>query len=145
MGKNILEQRRGRGFFIFRAPTHRRLHLAGYNSVNGHSTGFVRELLHEVARGAPHESGPETVPTKVARTEMAVSQRPSNDRSVPPPRWRKTQTRREAYDCRSRYTSWKKSRQHRRSPDRTGKASLGAIDPRNILILQVESNMTQYG
>src|SRR6266699_212980 len=85
------------------------------------------------------------VPTKVPRPEMAGSQRPSDDRSVPPPRWRKTQTRREAYDCRSRYTSWKKSRQHRRSPDRTGKASLGAIDPRNILILQVESSMTQYG
>src|SRR5437870_10506775 len=53
MGKNILVQRRGRGFFIFRAPTHRRLHPTGYNSVNGHSTGFVRDLLHEVARGAP--------------------------------------------------------------------------------------------
>ncbi len=53
MGKNILVQRRGRGFFIFRAPTHRRLHPTGYNSVDGHSTGFVRDLLHEVARGAP--------------------------------------------------------------------------------------------
>src|SRR2546430_1473450 len=91
------------------------------------------------------ESWPQMVPTKVPRTEMAGSQRPSNDRSVPPPRWWKTQTRREAYDCRSRYTSWKKSRQHRGSRDRPGKASLGAIDPRNILILQVESNMTQYG
>jgi large subunit ribosomal protein L2 len=53
MGKNILVQRRGRGYFIFRAPTHRRLHPAGYNSVNGHSAGSVRDLLHEVARGAP--------------------------------------------------------------------------------------------
>src|SRR6266581_1691179 len=53
MGKNILVQRRGRGYFPFRAPTHRRPHPAGYNSVNGHSTGFVRDLLHEVARGAP--------------------------------------------------------------------------------------------
>jgi large subunit ribosomal protein L2 len=53
MGKNILVQRRGRGGFIFRAPTHRRIHPAGYNSVNGHSTGWVRDLLHEVARGAP--------------------------------------------------------------------------------------------
>jgi len=53
MGKNILVQRRGRGFFIFRAPTHRRLHPTGYNSVDGHSTGYVRDLLHEVARGAP--------------------------------------------------------------------------------------------
>lgn len=53
MGKNILVQRRGRGFFIFRAPTHRRLHSAGYNSINGHSTSWVRDLVHEVARGAP--------------------------------------------------------------------------------------------
>ena len=53
MGKNILVQRRGRGYFIFRAPTHRRLHPTGYNSVDGHSSGFVRDLLHEVARGAP--------------------------------------------------------------------------------------------
>jgi large subunit ribosomal protein L2 len=53
MGKNILVQRRGRGGFIFRAPTHRRLHPTGYNSANGHSTGWVRDLLHEVARGAP--------------------------------------------------------------------------------------------
>src|SRR5713226_264555 len=53
MGKNILVQRRGRGFFIFRAPTHRRLHATGYNSVGGHSSGSVRDLLHEVARGAP--------------------------------------------------------------------------------------------
>ena len=53
MGKNILVQRRGRGGFIFRAPTHRRIHPTGYNSVNGHSTGWVRDLLHEVARGAP--------------------------------------------------------------------------------------------
>src|SRR5438876_9981645 len=53
MGKNILVQRRGRGFFIFRAPTHRRLHPTGYNSVDGHRSGFVRDLLHEVARGAP--------------------------------------------------------------------------------------------
>ena len=53
MGKNILVQRRGRGGFIFRAPTHRRIHATGYNSVNGHSTGWVRDLLHEVARGAP--------------------------------------------------------------------------------------------
>lgn len=53
MGKNILVQRRGRGYFIFRAPTHRRLHATGYNSVNGHSSGYVRELMHEVARGAP--------------------------------------------------------------------------------------------
>ena len=53
MGKNILVQRRGRGYFIFRAPTHRRLHPAGYNSVDGHTSGYVRDLLHEVARGAP--------------------------------------------------------------------------------------------
>lgn len=53
MGKNILVQRRGRGGFIFRAPTHRRIHPTGYNSANGHSTGWVRDLLHEVARGAP--------------------------------------------------------------------------------------------
>src|SRR5947207_8255733 len=53
MGKNILVQRRGRGYFPFRAPTHRRLHPVGYNSVNGHSTGWVRDLVHEVARGAP--------------------------------------------------------------------------------------------
>jgi large subunit ribosomal protein L2 len=53
LGKNILVQRRGRGGFPFRAPTHRRLHPTGYNSVNGHSQGFVRHLLHEVARGAP--------------------------------------------------------------------------------------------
>ena len=53
MGKNILVQRRGRGGFIFRAPTHRRLFPTGYNSVDGHSTGWVQDLLHEVARGAP--------------------------------------------------------------------------------------------
>lgn len=53
MGKNILVQRRGRGFFIFKAPTHRRLHPTGYNSIMGRSTGSVRDLLHEVARGAP--------------------------------------------------------------------------------------------
>lgn len=53
MGKNILVQRRGRGYFIFRAPTHRRLHPSGYNSVNGHTSGWVRDLHHEVARGAP--------------------------------------------------------------------------------------------
>ncbi|TMI55366.1 50S ribosomal protein L2, partial [Candidatus Bathyarchaeota archaeon] len=53
MGKNILVQRRGRGYFPFRAPTHRRLHPVGYNSVNGHSTGWVRDLVHEAARGAP--------------------------------------------------------------------------------------------
>src|SRR5947208_17127179 len=53
MGKNILVQRRGRGYFPFRAPTHRRLHPVGYNSVNGHSTGWVRDLLHEAARGPP--------------------------------------------------------------------------------------------
>ena len=53
MGKNILVQRRGRGGFPFRAPTHRRLHSTGYNSVNGHSSGWVRDLHHEVARGAP--------------------------------------------------------------------------------------------
>src|SRR5207245_7917679 len=53
MGKNILVQRRGRCFFIFRAPTHRRLHPTGSNSLNRHDTGFVRDHLHEVARGAP--------------------------------------------------------------------------------------------
>lgn len=53
MGKNILVQRRGRGYFIFKAPTHRRLHPTGYNSVTGHFTGSVRDLLHEAARGAP--------------------------------------------------------------------------------------------
>ena len=53
MGKNILVQRRGRGGFIFRAPTHRRIHFTGYNSADGHSSGWVRDLLHEVARGAP--------------------------------------------------------------------------------------------
>jgi large subunit ribosomal protein L2 len=53
LGKNILVQRRGRGGFPFRAPTNRRLHPAGYNSINGHSTSWVRDLLHEVARGAP--------------------------------------------------------------------------------------------
>ncbi|OLD04210.1 50S ribosomal protein L2 [archaeon 13_1_20CM_2_54_9] len=53
MGKNILVQRRGRGYFIFRAPTHRRIHPTGYNPVNVHTRGWVRELLHETARGAP--------------------------------------------------------------------------------------------
>lgn len=53
MGKNILVQRRGRGYFIFRAPTHRRIHPTGYNPVDGHTRGWVRELMHEVARGAP--------------------------------------------------------------------------------------------
>ncbi len=53
MGKNILVQRRGRGYFIFRAPTHRRVHPAGYNSVSGHTSGWVRDLLPEAARGAP--------------------------------------------------------------------------------------------
>lgn len=64
MGKNILVQRRGRGGFIFRAPTHRRIHPTGYNSANGHSTGWVRDLLHEVARGAP-----------LARLEVARSEK----------------------------------------------------------------------
>jgi large subunit ribosomal protein L2 len=53
VGKNILVQRRGRGGFPFRAPTHRRLHAAGYNSTIGHSSSWVRDLVHEVARGAP--------------------------------------------------------------------------------------------
>ncbi len=53
MGKNILVQRRGRGYFIFRAPTHRRIHATGYNSVDGHGSGWIRDLLHEPARGAP--------------------------------------------------------------------------------------------
>src|SRR3989442_13191637 len=53
MGKNILVQRRGRGYFIFKAPTHRRIHSVGYNSVDGHSSGYVKDLLHEMARGAP--------------------------------------------------------------------------------------------
>jgi len=53
MGKNILVQRRGRGFFIFRAPTHRRIHPVGYHEASGRTEGWVRELLHEVARGAP--------------------------------------------------------------------------------------------
>src|SRR5260370_29222976 len=53
MGKNILVQRRGRGYLVFKAPTHRRLHPAGYNSVDGHSSGSVRGLVHEGARGAP--------------------------------------------------------------------------------------------
>jgi len=53
LGKNILVQRRGRGYFIFKAPTHRRIHPVGYNSVNGHSSGYVKDLLHEMARGAP--------------------------------------------------------------------------------------------
>ncbi len=53
MGKNILVQRRGRGFGVFRAPTHRRIHATGYHSADGQTQGWVRELLHEVARGAP--------------------------------------------------------------------------------------------
>jgi large subunit ribosomal protein L2 len=53
MGKNILVQRRGRGYFIFKAPTHRRIHSVGYNSVDGHSSGYVQDLMHEMARGAP--------------------------------------------------------------------------------------------
>src|SRR2546430_4179118 len=53
MGKNILVQRRGRGYFIFKATTHRRIHSVGYNSVDGHSSGRVQDLLHEMARGAP--------------------------------------------------------------------------------------------
>ena len=53
MGKNILVQRRGRGYFIFRAPTHRRIHPTGYNSADGHGSGMVRDLVHEAARGAP--------------------------------------------------------------------------------------------
>ena len=53
MGKNILVQRRGRGYFIFRAPTHLRIHPTGYNSANGHGSGMVRDLVHEAARGAP--------------------------------------------------------------------------------------------
>src|SRR5207249_11203542 len=53
MGKNILVQRRGRGYFIFKAPTYRRIHSVGYNSVDGHTSGHVQDLLHEMARGAP--------------------------------------------------------------------------------------------
>src|SRR5260370_27457031 len=53
MGKNILVQRRGRRFFIFRAPTNRRIHPVGYHEASGRTEGWVRELLHEVARGAP--------------------------------------------------------------------------------------------
>jgi len=53
LGKNILVQRRGRGYFIFRAPTHRRIHPTGYNSADGHGSGMVRDLVHEAARGAP--------------------------------------------------------------------------------------------
>jgi large subunit ribosomal protein L2 len=53
LGKNILVQRRGRGYFIFRAPTHRRIHPTGYNSVNGRGSAQIRDLLHEAARGAP--------------------------------------------------------------------------------------------
>ncbi len=53
MGKNILVQRRGRGFFIFRAPTHRRIHSTGYHTNIEYTQGWVRELHHEMARGAP--------------------------------------------------------------------------------------------
>ena len=53
MGKNILVQRRGRGYFVFRAPTHRRVHPAGYNEVDGHSSGWVRDLVHDPGRGVP--------------------------------------------------------------------------------------------
>src|SRR5437899_99517 len=124
MGKNILVQRRGRGFFIFRAPTHRRLHPTGYNSVNGHSTGFVRDLLHEVARGAPLArlvvGRTEVVPRKVERPEMACGQGPSNDRGISPSRWWKAQTCRQTYNRWARYSSRKKGGQYCRSPDGTG-------------------------
>ncbi len=53
MGKNILVQRRGRGFFVFRAPTHKRVQPASYNNVDGHSSGWVRDLIHDPGRGTP--------------------------------------------------------------------------------------------
>src|SRR3989441_12861604 len=53
MGKNILVQRRVRAYSIFKAPRPRRIHSVGYNGVDGPSWGYVKDLLHEMARGAP--------------------------------------------------------------------------------------------
>src|SRR5439155_253585 len=118
MGKNILVQRRGRGYFIFKAPTHRRIHSVGYNSVDGHSSGHVQDLLHEMARGAPlallkvegageiYVPAPEgiavgqkllfgsEVPAEIGniKTLGKMPEGTSDDRGVPSSRWRKAQT-----------------------------------------------------
>ncbi len=58
MGKRILVRRRGRGGIVFRARTHRRVAATSYPPITDleyGSTirGFVRDLMHDPARGTP--------------------------------------------------------------------------------------------
>ncbi|MHA1684158.1 MAG: 50S ribosomal protein L2 [Promethearchaeota archaeon] len=58
MGRRLLQQRRGRGGFPYRAPTHKRLGAVKYPPLSGSNStetikGTIVELRHEAGRGCP--------------------------------------------------------------------------------------------
>jgi len=54
MGKNLIQQRRGRGTLRFRAPNHRFVGEAGYTRIDlGNTKGTVRDIRHCAAHSAP--------------------------------------------------------------------------------------------
>ncbi len=58
MGKRILAQRKGRGGFPFRVPTHRRVAPAAYPSASklegaADVRGWVKDIVHDPGRGTP--------------------------------------------------------------------------------------------
>jgi len=56
MGKRIMVRRRGRGFGVFRAPTHRRVAPISYPPQNQSELtvkGIVKDIVHDPGRGMP--------------------------------------------------------------------------------------------
>jgi len=53
MGKNLIQQRRGRGTLRFRAPNHRFIGEAGYAKLGEEAKGVVTDIMHCPAHTAP--------------------------------------------------------------------------------------------
>jgi len=53
MGKNLIQQRRGRGTSRYKAPSHRYHYQPSYPLTNQPLKGVIRDLIHDTARTAP--------------------------------------------------------------------------------------------
>lgn len=53
MGKNLIQQRRGKGSIRFRTPKHKFYGKSEYTIINTETKGIVKELLHCPAHSAP--------------------------------------------------------------------------------------------
>jgi len=53
MGKNLRQQRRGRGTLRFKAPNHRYVGEAGYSKLGSDARGIITDIKHCAAHSAP--------------------------------------------------------------------------------------------